>query len=148
MAINGLIAKMFGTVTYTDGSSGTFGATLDDNSNIATSSTDKSHAIEVDTDKATEVNAALDVLGATLNFAPSGSGSGKVVSDFTMNISGRISRTAGTSADFAVVYTLNSGSYDASGNSGSAAIWTEVIAEKSTILTSWLESVIGPTITL
>lgn len=116
---NKIVARIEGEVSYTDGSSASFGAVLDDDGTVITGGLATAMGDIIDT-----VKALFTALGGTLTCTPATSG--KTVRDKTalLNIQGTYGATPSAEADFACFaeYSLKTGTLISSGGATDYAI--------------------------
>lgn len=102
---NSLVFKAAGVVSYTDGTSGPFASVYDTGTAINPFALDSADNFdELYGDKSTDVNALKALLPGTITYGFGSSNRTKTVSDWWMELSGRVSYDDGTSGDWCVQY--------------------------------------------
>ena len=142
MAVNNVIARISGIVTYSDGSIQQFSGHIDDQSNVSYNNTGEAQEAfaQADTD-ATWIDSMFALLGGTVLFTPTAAAVDKTVTDMVAEISGRTSYDDQTWGDFISQYV--DGAFVPSG--GAISFWTDAVAYSPTLtkLTTLLETVAG-----
>lgn len=143
------IGRFSGTVTYSDDTSDSFAAHLDEhghisvNSGVHTTPNSSNQAILEVQDDNNWLETMLAMVSGTLALAPLGTSS-KTVNGFVAQFSGRVANDDDTWEDFAVQYDVKAGGAFIPNSSGSGE--HEVTAYNSFVaatLTAWFGNLVG-----
>ena len=149
MAVDNVIARISGVVTYQDGGVQQFAAHLDDQGNLSyNDSSESEDALYQTITDNSWVDDMIALLGGTVTLSPGVATPDKTVTSLAAELSGRVSYDDQTTGDFIVQFiggvgTLAIGEFVPSG--GDIIFWQDAIQASDTLakLTSVFETVAG-----
>ena len=109
--ITDLVARVSGTVDFTDGTTQKFGVIREDGALVEPFSADSLEAFkQLWTQRHTPINALLNLLGATFTITTGKPTTQKTVADWTFLVNGTITRSDGSTGHFNAVFDVKGGS--------------------------------------